>query len=287
METNPKTPENFDQNPNQSTPNKDEKLRILARELMPFLIDILPDYPHFLDGLKKKPIPNSAQPKAKNGSIYLPELDYLVYYANFYSQFRTCGFAPSWAKHAYITPPLPTNPDVLNLPIGLYAAGGNNDERRHCVIPTPTLKQSVTLEYGMPYALDYRLTTDSRTMYMKGIVDMSKGGIAATKNLSVRVIDWSHPSTNPDPKHLQRVIDNTRAFWDTMPDDGGRSIVTKATMMELLDGFESGLFMPGEVQWQIDSVKTGGGEPQPNDKPLHAVDKWDAATPHKISIARA
>jgi hypothetical protein len=182
-------------------------------------------------------------------------------------------------------PPLPKNPDVLNLPIGLYAVGGNHDERRHCVIPTPTLKQSITLEYGMPYALDYRLTTDSRTMYMKGIVDMSKGGVAATKNLSVRVIDWSN--VHPDPKHLQKIVSNTREFWETMPDDGGKSIVTKATMMELLDGFESGLFMPGEVQWQIDSIKSWVGDPQPVSKLLHAVDKTDAATPHKISIARA
>lgn len=259
---------------------KDEKLRTLARELMPFLVDILPEYPHFLDRLKKKPAQNPIKPTAKNCSLYLPELDYLVYYANFYGQFRMCGFAPAGAKHAYLMPPLPKNPDVLNLPIGLYVAGGNYDERRHCVIPTPTLKRSITLEYGMPYALDYRLTTDSRTMYMKGIVDMSKGGSAATKNLSVRVIDWSNT------QKLQPIIDNTREFWDTMPEDGGKSIVTKATMMELLNGFESGLFMPGEVQWHIDSIKSWVGEPQPIDKPLHAVDKTDAATPHKISIAR-
>jgi hypothetical protein len=268
----------------ENNPKNAEKLHILAKELMPFLIDILPDYPHFLDGLKKKPTQNPTKPTAKNGSIYLPELDYLVYYANFYGQFRTCGFAPAGSKHAYLMPPLPKNPDVLNLPIGLYAVGGNYDERRHCVIPTPTLKRSVTLEYGMPYALDYRLTTDSRTMYMKGIVDMSKAGAAATKNLSVRVIDWSN--VHPDPKHLQKIISNTHKFWDTMPDDGGKSIVTKTTMMELLDGFESGLFMPGEVQWQIDSIKSWVGDPQPVNKLLHAVDKTDAATPHKISIAR-
>lgn len=257
---------------------KDEKLRILARELMPFLIDLLPEYPHFLDGLKNKKAVPKGQTRAENGSIYLPELDYLVYYAGFYSQFRTCGFAPDGSKHTYLMPPLSKNTDALNLPIGLYAVGGNFDARRHCVLPTPTLKQSITLEYGMPYALDYRLTTDSRTMYMKGIVDMSKG-IAATKNLSVRVIDWANKIT-------PQIIDDTRKFWDTMPDDGGRSIVTKATMLELLNEFENGSLAPGEVQWQIDSVKTGGGEPQPANKPLHAVDRWDAATPHKISIAR-
>lgn len=253
---------------------KDEKLRILARELMPFLIDILPEYPHFLDCLKKQTDASPDRTKAKNGSIYLPELDYLVYYANFYSQFRECGFAPAGAKHAYIMPPLPKNPDVMNLPIGLFAAGGNYDDRRHCVIPTPTLKKGITLTYGMPYALDYRLTTESRTMYMKGIVDASKENAAATKNLSVRVIDWAKAIT-------PEVIDNTRKFWETMPEDGGKSIVTKATMMELLDGFEVGLFVPGELTWQIDSINTGEVN-----KPIHAVDKWDAINPLKISIAR-
>lgn len=269
----------------ETNPSKDEKLRTLAKELMPFLIDILPEYPSFLDGLKNKKANPTGQAKAKNGSIYLPELDYLVYYANTFNLFRVCGFAPTGAKHAYIVPPLPKNPDGLSHPVGLYVAGGNHDERRHCVIPTPTLKESITLEYGMPYALDYRLTTESRTMYMKGVMDRAKG-MAATKNLSVRVIDWSHPSTNPDPKHLQRVIDNTRAFWDTMPDDGGRSIVTKETMMELLSEFENGFLTPGEVQWQIDSLKPWGGEPVPNEAPIYALDKDVAVAPHKISVAR-
>lgn len=263
---------------------KDEKLRILARELMPFLIDILPEYPHFLDRLKKKPAQNPAKSVTKNASLYLPELDYLVYYAATFNLLRVCGFAPEGSKHAYITPPLPKTTNIYHIPIGLYVTGGNNDPRKHCVIPTPTLKQNITVEYTMPYALDYRLTTESRTMYMKGVYDAARQD-EATKNLSVRIIDWSN--RNPDPKHLHKIIDNTRKFWETMPEDGGQSIVTKATMMELLNGFESGFLVPGQVQWHIDSIKIYDGTIQPNTEPMHTLDKDMAATPHKISIARA
>ena len=301
--------------------NQDEKLRILADSLVPYLDPLLFD--SFLDRLKNEgfikeapsrlPAPKEATP-AKH-SLYMPELDYFIWEASYSNTLR----------HGWIT--AKNNKNKLRLevtrqtslvyPIGLSIPGGNNDARHKYIIPIATLKESIDYMYDTSYTLDYRIAPESRSMYMKGIMDVARDHMPAAGNLRVRDINFGFEKDDPyfswarymdevgNPtkaldewefrewarsKHLpwdhtsifQRVLIATRAYWDTMPDDGGKSIVTKATMMELLDGLENRTLIPGQIQWQIDIMQSGAA----NDKPYHEMDKTDWLNPQKISIKK-
>ena len=95
--------------------------------------------------------------------------------------------------------------------------------------------------------------------------------------------------------------DIPRAYWGTMPDDGGRSIVTKATMEELLGQFEMGLMTPGKVPWHIDVTYRNNmrdvtmeermagimpDAPEINPTPIAEMPTSLWKEPKKISIAR-
>lgn len=227
----------------QSTPNKDEKLRILARELMPFLAPHLEEFlPPFLDGLKNTPQtsqkPRQRQFKPHKNQLYLPEIDYLCWYTHYVGLLKICGYD----RHGGIT--IGNARNYAEAPHGLQVTGGNGDMREDYIFPTGLLQAFVSGVYDMNYLWDYRLTTDSRTMYMKGVFD---GAQEVKRNTCTRPIHMAG-----GPVITQQVIDDTRAYWCTMPDDGGRSIVTKATMEELLGNFEMGLMAPGRVPWHID-----------------------------------
>jgi hypothetical protein len=303
------------------TENRDEKLRTLAESLAPLLPPLLEDaiFELFLDRLKSegllkktpKPEPKEDQTIAKH-CLYVPELDYFIWEATYSNTLRRGGFGSRdsifLAEHKQTT---------LHYPVGLSITGGNNDHRHRYIIPIATLKASINNVYGIPYTMDYRVSPESRSMYMKGIMDVARGNMPAVGNLRVRDINYGNDPTSSygpwgqfanevkDPRiaadvnqyrswllrkfistgqapHFPSVIQETRAYWTHMPDDGGKSIVTKATMMEILDGLENGTLIPGQIQWQIDITQSGAT----NDKPYHEMDKIDWLNPQKISIAR-
>ena len=320
--------ENSEQNHDQSNPSpqsKDEKLRILAESLAPHLASHLPPlleeslFELFLDRLKSegllkktpKPEPKEDQTIAKH-CLYMPELDYFIWEANYSNTLRRGGFGSgdSVFLEAY-------KQTSLIYPVGFSITGGNNDHRHKYIIPIATLKASINNVYSVPYTLDYRVSPESRSMYMKGIMDVARGNMPAVGNLRVRDINfgfekddpytiWAHymdEVKNPakalsagdfavwmmgkrmscsNKGAFQKVLIETRAYWANMPDDGGKSIVTKATMMELLDGLENRTLIPGQIQWQIDVTQSGAA----NTLPYHAMDKTDWLNPQKISIVR-
>jgi hypothetical protein len=53
-------------------------------------------------------------------------------------------------------------------------------------------------------------------------------------------------------------------------------------MMEVLDLFESGLLVPGQVPWRIDVTQTGAHIL----KKLHDADKTDMYQPIKVSLVK-
>ena len=211
---------------------KNEDLAVLAQKLAPFLV------PH-LDPLLSPLLTSSphARPqkhqKPHKNTLYLPEIDYLCWYAKHVGRIKHCGYD----RHGEIR--VGNAISTSEMPIGFHVVGGNGDMREDYVFPTGMLQSFVHGVYEMGYLWDYRLPVDSRTMYMKGIFDGSK---VIERNACARTIQYNTPIT-------QKIIDNTREYWSdpNMPEDGGRSIVTKATMMELLDNFEIGLLTPG--QW--------------------------------------
>lgn len=266
------------------------KLEKLSSSLVPFLVrdpDFLSFMGDFLDGLKNEStnprIPTPHTPHISKHSLYMPEIDYTLYQWARTGRLRQCGFAAQGNKYdgAYI---MGRDDPNNGIPYGLRVMGGNFDPRIHYVVPVATLKRLITAKYAMPYALDYRLSAEARTMYMKGIYDFSADdglGGKATKNLYARVIDYT-PTTQ---EHIQQIVKATRDYWTNhMPDDGGVSIVTKATMMELLDKFELGEMTPGTVPWHID-IRNNGQKNEAN-TPLLKMDIDHCYTPMKISIAR-
>lgn len=307
--------------PRPSTQNKDEKLRILAESLAPLLPPLLEAslFELFLDRLKNegllkktpRPEPKADQTIAKH-CLYTPELDYFIWEANYSNTLRRGGFGSgdSIFLEAY-------KQTSLIYPVGFSITGGNNDHRHKYIIPIATLKASINNVYSTPYVLDYRVSTESRSMYMKGIMDVARGNMPAVGNLRVRDINFGFEKDDPyfiwaqymdDVKNpakaldtvdftawmtnkrmvrtyaeaFQKVLIETRAYWNNMPDDGGKSIVTKATMMEILDGLENRTLIPGQIQWQVDITQSGAA----NTLPYHAMDKTDWLNPQKISIAR-
>ena len=218
---------------------ENEKLRTLAKELLPHLLELAPD---FLDGLKNAKTPTLNKPikpiKPSKNTLYLPEIDYLCWYAKESGLLKYCGYS----RHGDITVGNATN--LSELPLGFYLLGGNGDTREDYIFPVGLLQSFASGIYDMNYLWDYRLTTDSRTMYMKGVHDGTK---EITRNTCTRYVHMQG-----GPVITQQIIDNTRIYWGTMPEDGGRSIVTKATMEELLGNFEMGLMTPGKVPWHID-----------------------------------
>lgn len=303
----------------ENTPkSQDEKLRILADSLVPYLDPLL--FTSFLDRLKNEgfikestsKLPASKETTPAKHSIYMPELDYFIWEASYSNTLR----------HGWITAKNKIRLEVsrqtsLVHPIGLSIPGGNNDARRKYIIPIATLKESIDHMYDTSYTLDYRIAPESRSMYMKGIMDVARDHMPAAGNLRVRDINFGFEKDDPyyswarymdeaekpakaldewafrewaRGKHLpwdntstfQRVLIETRAHWGHMPEDGGRSIVTKATMMELLDGLENRTLIPGQIQWHIDIMQSGA----PNTLPYHEMDKTDWLNPQKISIKK-
>lgn len=265
----------------------DEKLRILAKELAPYLI---PHLTPFLDGLKnptKTTNETSTKQKPNKNTLYLPEIDYLCWYAKSTFLLKFCGYG----RHGEINVGKYTNPEAL--PLGFCLTGGNGDMREDYIFPTGLLHSMVTETYDMNYLWDYRLTTDSRTMYMKGVHDGKEG---VKRNTCARYVHL-----HGGPVLTQQIIDNTRAYWETMPEDGGQSIVTKATMEELLVNFELGLMAPGQVPWHIDVTRRGNARdltleeraagmtpngPAWNPVPIKDMPKDELKNPLKISIEK-
>ena len=258
----------------------------LAQKLLPFLLDGLKNNAESHANTSSTPL----QKVDKHG-MYLPEVDYLCWYAKHVGMLKTCGYRIDKKRgNRSIRVGYAASADA---PLGLYLVGGHGDARVSYLFPVSLLHSFIGDVYEMDYLLDYRFTKDSRTMYMKGIFDGSK---VIERNACVRTIDYNTPIT-------QQIIDNTRAYWShpDVPEDGGRSIVTKATMMELLDNFEIGLLTPGQVPWHIDITNRNnmpevslqdmiaGIIPEaPAINPVSTIDLPPALLkePKKISIAR-
>lgn len=255
---------------------KNEKLVALAAELTPYLVPHLKD---FLDRLKNAgPDHSRKQDSARERgaaphSLYLPEVDLFIHAGTLNNDFRRCGFS---RKGSLNMEPLRRG----DRPVGLFIEGGNNDALQRYIIPCASLKLWVDKPYDVKYTWDYRLHKASFTRYMAGVIDVARDNEPAKNNLRVRELMWRE--SDGSVVIPQKVIDSTRDYWDTMPDDGGSHIVTKETMMEVLDLFESGLLVPGQVPWRIDVTQTGAHIL----KKLHDADKTDMYQPIKVSLVK-
>ena len=258
-------------------PDKNDKLNALAQALVPFLTPYIEEtVAKFLDASKNE-TPTAKHPTKRPAplehSLYLPEVDMFIHAGVLNGDFRRCGFSRTGKLN------LEALPRGVN-PVGLFVEGSNNDALQYYVVPCPSLKKWVNVPYDVKYTWDYRVYKESYSRYMAGVIDAARDNAPAKNNLRVRDIGWRDSNgLTPLP---QAIIDNTRAYWDTMPEDGGSHIVTKATMMEVLDKFEAGLLIPGQVPWRIDVTQTGVHI----ERSMYSVETTDLYQPIKISLMK-
>jgi hypothetical protein len=254
-----------------STDQNDEKLHQILEKIYPLLLDRLKNEGIFQQ--KTGPKPNSPSFNPEKYALFLPEVDYFIRQCQQQRQLRQCGFTASGEVR---TPNHKDSYDWSNPWVGFDIQGKvQGTWQHHVYIPSATLKADVSAPYDTNYSYDYRVKAGARTVYMPGVMDRTKGNLPSKRNLSVRIINWTAPID-------REVIDATRVYWESMPDDGGNSIVTKATMMDLLDRMELGEFVPGQIPWRVDLSNSG----QAVNKPMTEAYVDSLITPKKISIAK-
>jgi len=254
-------------------PDENAKLHTLAQALVPLLTPYIEAAMlKFLDASKnEEKHPKTTTPI--NHSLYLPEIDMFIHAGMLNGDFRRCGFSRTKKLNLEVVPRGVS-------PVGLFVEGSNNDALQYYIVPCPSLKKWVNAPYDVKYTWDYRVYKESYSRYMAGVIDAARGNAPAKNNLRVRDIGWRESNgLTPLP---QAIIDNTRAYWGTMPEDGGSHIVTKTTMMEVLDKFEAGILIPGQVPWKIDVTQTGAHI----ERSMYSVETTDLYQPMKISLMK-
>jgi len=253
---------------------QDEKLHKILEKLYPLFLDRLKNDGVFVQKTGPKPHKLAASRiNSTKHTLFLPELDFFISVCQQNRQLRQCGFMASGEVRV---PNHMDAYDILNPWLGFDIQGKvQGTWQHHVYIPSGALKMDVSEPYNTRFDYDYRVKAGARTVYMPGVIDRTKGNMPVKRNLSARVINWTAPID-------REVIDATRTYWESMPDDGGNSIVTKATMMELLDRMELGEFVPGHIPWRVDVSNSE----QVVNKPMTEAHIDYLITPKKISIAK-
>ena len=183
--------------------------------------------------------------------------------------------------------------------VALGEGSARPKQRFDVLIPSSTLKIDVSDAYRCRFDSDFRVVPQARTHYMPGVADKKLNAIRADRvkklieegmpgdeankaanqeyppnannNRSARAIMWRHPEAETKEywtNIFMPMIEATREYWNKyVPDDdtlkegesNGR-IVTKATMMALLDKFERGEERPGEIDWYVPTYDRLKGE---------------------------
>lgn len=294
-----------------------EKTLKITQQIYPLILDRLknegwlPPEPNLLHQNPQKRTSQSAKSGVKSGpkkfSQFVPELDFFIARSFAIDQLRHCGYNSAGSIH------IPNHDvrgrdEVENPFVGFSIKGNARGQWRHdVIIPSSTLKTDVSDPYLFRFDSDFRVEPNAQTRYMPGVVDRQKQVRGEEvyesekkqrrhTNKSTRLITWEHNQQSSDEymeKVLYPVIKATREYWnDYEPDDGGKRIVTKATMMEILDKFELGEMAPGSVPWYVEVLAS---EPTPWDLnaqtvsqtkrvPIHEAMPMDTQRPRKVFI---
>lgn len=212
------------------------------------------------------------------------------------------------------------SPKMLGFTVKGVAIGEGSarpKQRFDVLIPSSTLKIDVSDAFLCRFDSDYRVVPQARTHYMPGVADKKQMAMntallnqliaegmsseeaivqadreyppSANNNRSARTIMWRHPEAETKEywtNIFMPMVQATREYWDNyVPDDGGNRLVTKATMMTLLDKFERGEEKPGEIDWHIVTYDRARGETV--EKPLSELSYEELKAydrPQKISL---
>ena len=245
--------------------NSAQKLNTLADALYPIFLDRLKNEGHLA--------PQNAKHLTNKNSIFLPEIDYIVYATRLRGELRTARYtmgqgltqnarvsdAPYYAVHAFG---------------GSEAPGYEHTLKEAVLIPSAALKRDVSTQYQVHHNLDYRLHAGSKTFYIKGVMDgMNNDPVKA--NANCYGVDMRVPIT---PK----VIYNTRQHWHNQSQyEKDMRIVTEDTMMQLLDKLESGDLVPNAIPWALEVLASGRSV---KDDASFTPELLDWLTPYKIGL---
>ncbi len=179
-----------------------------------------------------------------NPSIYLPELDYLLWITHSREEFRLG--AKSGDRAVYKKPE--HKPNEFKSTYG-YRLTENNGALIEYIIPSPSLREDLTFLYGVRYQDDFRFV-HTKTMYAKGVL-MRSTGYECPGNTACAVFREPRGKQLAS-KELTHLIQNTKQHWSAQTDEQKRMrIVDEEEMERILNRLEEGTLLPGQGTWRM------------------------------------
>lgn len=120
-----------------------------------------------------------------------------------------------------------------------------------CTIPSASMRQDLTLIYGVRYQEDFRFI-GTQAVYTRGIFDRDSGGLfSGTSSCAV-----FNKTANFKMEDRQQITANTREHWYAQTDEAKRMrIVDEEEMERILDKLENGTYTPGQGMWSMDEPR--------------------------------
>lgn len=211
-------------------------------------------YPLILDRLKNETFWKEEKAKPKPAKlypdgVYYPELDYLAWMRNVVSELRLGRYHLGGGIKTY------TNA-LSGFAYAVLVEGGSHslgNAFTDLVIPSATLRRDI----GIPHDVDWKQSYNnagSSAKYLRGVLD-GNIDINAEEKIKNSAAAYTFRLTHP---LTQQVINNTRDQWNRMtPEEETVRIVSRSTMMALLDAFERGTAKPFHINWEVHITQNG------------------------------
>lgn len=227
-----------------SLERKQKTIENLLNDLYPLILDRLKNET-FWQEQKQKPKPARLYPDG----VYYPEIDYLVWMRRLLEELRVGRYHLGGGIKTY-------QEARSGWVYAVLIEGGShalNNAYTDLVIPSATLRRDL----GIPHEVDWKQSYNnagSSAKYMRGVLD-GNIDINAEEKIKNSAATYTFKLSQPI---TQQVINNTRDQWNRMPPEEEQlRIVSRSTMMALLDAFEKGTAKPFQINWEVHITQNG------------------------------
>ena len=194
--------------------------------------------------------PNPTSAYYPHGSLYLPELDYLIWVTRLRGEFRRGFYNVQGAMKLNATRARP-DPSTAGTPDSMiygYEITGYQGKSHDIVFPSTALFRDVSMQYGVEPKQDYRLNPRAQSFYMKGVMDAGNANAPYKTNASCYTLNLLTPLSDA-------VLDATEQYWqDITPEEEAVRIISRADMLRLIAEFREGTKTPANVPWKVPGV---------------------------------
>lgn len=194
---------------------------------------------------------NHASAHYPNGSLYLPELDYLVWVTRLRGEFRRGFYNVQGAMKLNAANTTNANSSTTGAPDSMiygYEITGYQGKSHDVIFPSAALFRDVSIQYGVEPKQDYRLNPRAQSFYMKGVMDAGNANAPYKTNASCYTLNLLTPLSDA-------VLDATEQYWqDITPEEEAVRIISRADMLRLIAEFRDGIKTPANVPWKVPGV---------------------------------